>query len=142
MSREPNRPGSFRLGAVIVALALPGPDPVSSGPARPPPTHHHDFADAKKWSARFDDPARDEWQLPDRVIAALELPADARVADLGAGTGYFAVRLARAVPSGRVWGVDLEPDMVRHLNQRAANEGPRTSSVPSPPRTTPSSRRR
>jgi cyclopropane fatty-acyl-phospholipid synthase-like methyltransferase len=61
--------------------------------------------------------------MADRVIAALELPPNARVADLGSGTGYFAVRLARAVPSGRVWGVDLEPDMVRHLNQRAADEG-------------------
>ena len=123
MSREPNRPGSFRLGTVIVALALPVLTLSASAQQGHPPPHHHDFSDAGKWASRFDDPARDEWQLPDRVIAALELPADARVADLGAGTGYFAVRLARAVPSGRVWGVDLEPDMVRHLNQRARTEG-------------------
>jgi cyclopropane fatty-acyl-phospholipid synthase-like methyltransferase len=33
------------------------------------------------------------------------------------------VRLARAVPAGRVWGVDLEPNMVRYLEARAAREG-------------------
>jgi cyclopropane fatty-acyl-phospholipid synthase-like methyltransferase len=45
------------------------------------------------------------------------------VADIGSGTGYFAVRIARAVPRGRVYGADLEPDMVRFLNARAAREG-------------------
>lgn len=46
----------------------------------------------------------------------------AAVADIGSGTGYFAMRLARALPGGRVFGADLEPDMVRYLNERAARE--------------------
>ena len=71
----------------------------------------------------FDNPARDAWQKPDEVIRALVLPPDAVVADIGSGTGYFAVRLARAVPRGRVFGVDIEPDMVRYLNERARREG-------------------
>ncbi|MGH8703578.1 MAG: class I SAM-dependent methyltransferase [Burkholderiales bacterium] len=70
----------------------------------------------------FDNPARDAWQKPDEVIRALVLPPDAVVADIGSGTGYFAVRLARAVPQGRVFGVDIEPDMVRYLNERAERE--------------------
>ena len=41
------------------------------------------------------------------------------VADIGAGTGYFTVRLARALPKGRVYAVDLEPDMVQYVEQRA-----------------------
>lgn len=45
------------------------------------------------------------------------------VADIGSATGYFPVRIARAVPAGRVWGVDIEPDMVRYLNRRAQEEG-------------------
>jgi SAM-dependent methyltransferase len=45
------------------------------------------------------------------------------VADLGSGTGYFAVRLARAVPRGHVYGADVEPDMVRHLAERGRSEG-------------------
>lgn len=38
----------------------------------------------------FDDPARDAWQRPNEVMAALELLPDMVVADVGAGTGYFA----------------------------------------------------
>ena len=40
---------------------------------------------------------RDTWQLPERVVAALELRPGDRVADLGAGSGYFTFRLAGAV---------------------------------------------
>jgi cyclopropane fatty-acyl-phospholipid synthase-like methyltransferase len=89
--------------------------------------HHgampHRFEDAQEWAKRFDDPERDTWQKPDEVITALALPQDAKVADVGSGTGYFAVRLARAVPQGRVYGVDIEPDMARYLGERARREG-------------------
>lgn len=81
--------------------------------------HHHRFDDAARWAQVFDDPARDAWQRPDEVIRALALAPDARVADVGAGTGYFSVRLAAAVPQGRVWAIDIEPEMVRHLRRRA-----------------------
>ena len=84
---------------------------------------HHGFSGAEQWSKVFDDPARDAWQKPDEVVRALELAPEATVADIGSGTGYFAVRLARAVPRGRVYGADIEPDMVRFLNERAAREG-------------------
>ena len=84
---------------------------------------HRSFDDAAEWSKVFDDPARDAWQKPAEVIAALKLAPDAVVADIGSGTGYFAVRLARAVPKGKVYGADVAPDMVRFLNARAAREG-------------------
>jgi methylmalonyl-CoA mutase N-terminal domain/subunit len=45
------------------------------------------------------------------------------VADVGAGTGYFSVRLARAVARGKVFASDIEPDMVRYLRDRARAEG-------------------
>ncbi len=83
---------------------------------------HQRFDDAERWSRVFDDPARDAWQKPAEVIRALKLAPDAVVADIGSGTGYFAVRLARAVPQGRVYGADIGPDMVRFLNERAAKE--------------------
>jgi predicted methyltransferase len=90
--------------------------------AQAPPTHHHGFGDAEKWARVFDDPERDAWQKPHQVIQALALKPDAVVADLGAGTGYFSVRLARMLPRGTVYAVDLEPDMVKHLEARAARE--------------------
>ena len=84
---------------------------------------HRSFEDAAKWSKEFDDPARDAWQKPAEVITALRLGPDATVADIGSGTGYFAVRLARAVPEGRVYGADVAPAMVKFLSERAAKEG-------------------
>jgi len=57
------------------------------------------------------------------VIRALALAPDALVADIGSGTGYFAVRLARAVPQGHVYGADIEPDMVRYVAARGRREG-------------------
>jgi cyclopropane fatty-acyl-phospholipid synthase-like methyltransferase len=84
---------------------------------------HHRFDGAEQWARVFDDPERDAWQKPDEVIRALRLPPGAKVADIGAGTGYFAVRLARAVAGGRVYAADAEPDMVRYLGERAKREG-------------------
>jgi len=81
--------------------------------------HHHSFSDAQAWANVLDDPARDAWQRPDDVLRALHLTPTMTIADVGAGTGYFAVRLARAVPRGQVIATDLEPDMVRFLNERA-----------------------
>jgi SAM-dependent methyltransferase len=85
-------------------------------------SYHRRFEDAEHWAKVFDDPARDAWQQPEAVISALSLSPTARVADLGAGTGYFAVRIARRLPEGRVYAIDIEADMVRHLEGRAAGE--------------------
>jgi cyclopropane fatty-acyl-phospholipid synthase-like methyltransferase len=98
----------------------------SSQPAPAAPKQHdgmpHRFENAEHWAKVFDDPARDEWQKPDLVVGALALDPTMTVADIGAGTGYFTVRLARAVPQGSVIATDIEPDMVRYLKERAAKE--------------------
>jgi cyclopropane fatty-acyl-phospholipid synthase-like methyltransferase len=83
---------------------------------------HQQFDDAARWARVFDDPERDAWQKPDEVIRALDLAPDASVADIGAGTGYFSVRLARAVPRGRVYAADVSPSMVHYLESRATQE--------------------
>jgi SAM-dependent methyltransferase len=90
--------------------------------AQSPATHQHSFSGAEQWAHVFDDPKRDAWQKPHEVIQALGLKSDAVVADIGAGTGYFAVRFADRVPGGRVYGVDTEPDMVKYLTERARRE--------------------
>jgi cyclopropane fatty-acyl-phospholipid synthase-like methyltransferase len=103
--------------AVFLAAILSGP-----AAAQTPHTHQHTFKDAEKWSHVFDDPERDAWQKPHQVIQALALKPDARVADLGAGTGYFSARLANMLPKARIYAVDVEPDMVRFLAERAKRE--------------------
>lgn len=107
------------MRALIALLAL-----VAAGAAaQTPHTHRHSFDDAERWARVFDDPERDAWQKPHQVIEALGLEPGARVADLGAGTGYFAVRLASMLPGGRIYAVDIAPDMVRYLEARAKREG-------------------
>jgi SAM-dependent methyltransferase len=106
------------LFALGVAALVPQP-----APAQAPHTHQHGFGGAEHWARVFDDPARDAWQKPHQVIEALALKPDAAVADIGSGTGYFAVRLAHFVPQGRVYGVDTEPDMVDYLAGRARRDG-------------------
>jgi len=62
-------------------------------------------------------------ERPDIVIEAMALPADAEVADIGAGTGYFTVRLAEQVPEGRVFAVDIQPEMLDLLRARLSRDG-------------------
>jgi predicted methyltransferase len=106
----------MRLLLVLSLLAA------GSTAAEAPHTHRHSFGDAEKWAHVFDDPERDAWQKPHEVIRALALKPDAAVADLGAGTGYFAARLANMLPKGTVYAVDIEPGMVKYLGERAQRE--------------------
>ena len=107
----------LRLGFCVVSMLS-----FSNALAQTPHTHQHGFSDADSWAKVFDDPERDRWQKPHEVIKALKLAPGAKVADIGAGTGYFAARLAHMTPQGRVYAVDLEPDMVKHLEERARRE--------------------
>ena len=67
--------------------------------------------------------SRDAWQRPDDVIAALGLSNGSRVADVGAGDGFFTTRLARAVGSeGRVLAVDIDQKMLDLLKQLVEKE--------------------
>ena len=116
MNRKSLAAGLVFLAGCAGLLALPA-------AAQSPHTHQHGFGDAQKWSKVFDDPERDAWQKPHEVIQALALKPDAVIADIGAGTGYFTVRLAHMVPRGRVYAVDTEPDMVKHLAERAKKNG-------------------
>lgn len=64
--------------------------------------------------------SRDRWQQPDKVVAALGLKPGERVADLGAGSGYFTFRLAQAVGSGgTVYAVDVDDDMIALVQKQA-----------------------
>jgi len=104
---------SFLISFMVAAQAA----------AQSPHTRDHSFGDADKWAKVFDDPKRDAWQKPHQVIQALALKPDAVIADIGSGTGYFAMRFAHMVPKGRVYGLDTEPDMVKYLAERAKREG-------------------
>ncbi len=109
----------FAFGASLLARQQPQQTP----PGHMPDHFEHRFDDPERSAREFDDPARDAWQMPDRVIATLDLKPGQSVADIGAGTGYFSVRLARQPAALTVYAVDIEPSMVEYLKTRAAKEG-------------------
>jgi len=73
----------------------------------------------------LDRPERDLEELPTRLLRSLDLTASAVVADIGSGTGFFAFRLAELVPSGRVYAVEVQPELVDTLQVRADRMGVR-----------------
>jgi predicted methyltransferase len=69
-------------------------------------------------------PDREAWQKPDQVMDALHVAEGSTVADLGAGGGWFTVRLARRVgPNGRVYAQDVQRLMIEAINRRVEREG-------------------
>jgi cyclopropane fatty-acyl-phospholipid synthase-like methyltransferase len=112
------------LSAFVITVALGSAIPaVFAQQTKPQKPEHmeHKFDDPARYAKSFDDPARDAWQMPSRVIDSLALKSGMKVADIGAGTGYFSMRLAKT-PGVSVFAVDIEPKMVEYLNKRAGAE--------------------
>jgi ubiquinone/menaquinone biosynthesis C-methylase UbiE len=85
---------------------------------------HQRHGNPTAYIASLEDPARDAYQKADEVLKALDLRPGEVVADIGSGSGYFTVRFARGVgETGRVYAVDVSPDMIRHLNRRLRDGG-------------------
>ena len=67
---------------------------------------------------------RDREERTDLLLAVLSLQPGTVVADIGAGTGYLSRRMAPAVmPGGKVWAVDLQPEMISLLQAGAKRSG-------------------
>jgi ubiquinone/menaquinone biosynthesis C-methylase UbiE len=99
------RPGTMSPEYLLVLTPVP---PTVEAPAEP--VHDH---------------AADEvWRKPDEVVAALRLKPGMTVVDLGAGSGVFTRRFARAVvPGGRAIGLDVNPGAIDTLRKDAASAG-------------------
>jgi arsenite methyltransferase len=66
---------------------------------------------------------RDQWQQPEKVIGALQIRPGEKIADLGAGGGYFTFKLAAAAgPTGKVYAVDVDHEMVELINNQAQKD--------------------
>ena len=104
------------LGFVLIAASVRG----QTG-AKPPerPTSDPYTGDL----AIFEDPERDEKLQVERVMDLLGIKSGARVADIGAGSGWFTVRSARRVgPDGVVYAVEINRAYLRHIKRRAKKQ--------------------
>jgi ubiquinone/menaquinone biosynthesis C-methylase UbiE len=72
----------------------------------------------------LDAPDRDLWQRPDQIMDAMGVADASVVADIGAGSGWFTIRLARRVgPRGIVYAEDVQKEMINAISRRVGREG-------------------
>ncbi len=83
------------------------------------PTQMKPFEQIEAYIQFLERPDRAAWQKPDEVVQALQVKANDRVLDLGAGSGYFSFPIARAQAEARVFAADVEPEMIRHIHHQA-----------------------
>src|ERR1017187_7401718 len=72
--------------------------------------HQHHPPSSDEYAKVLEDPSRDEWQKPHDVVMALDLKPTDVIADIGAGTGYFARRFAHH--AGKVYAVDIDEKLL------------------------------
>ena len=75
---------------------------------------HHPPRSATAYVHHLENPKRDAWQQPERVVETLELEPGEVVADIGAGTGYFSRRFALRV--AKVYAVDIEAELLKKID--------------------------
>ena len=98
----------------------------ASAPAAPAPAAKREPANVMSWekASWLERDGRAETEKPEIVIAAMDLREGMTVAEIGAGTGFFTRRLAKAVgPTGKVLAEEIQPQMLDLLKQNAAREG-------------------
>lgn len=112
------------LGACLtlaVILAATSSCKRGGSPSDKPEAHHYDDKEAAL--AHFEEPERDAWAMPGKVIELLEITPAMDVADIGAGSGYFTRRLATAAPEGTTWAVDVDADFKGHIEAHRTQWG-------------------
>ncbi len=107
------------LGAVVATLVLS----VTPATAVAPQQGTHGRLFPPQDLGLLEGPDRDAWQRPDQIMDALGIADGAVVADLGAGGGWFTIRLARRVgPNGVVYAEDIQRPMIEAIERRVQRE--------------------
>jgi len=114
----------FRLCLLIALLVSASVAPAQKDSAESDSaTSHAVFSDVETWARSLDDVDRHRWQLPDAIVDSLRIRSGQKVADIGAGTGYFNALFADAVgPTGRVYAIDIQLELIEYMQIRAVEE--------------------
>ena len=108
------------LGSVLVMVGVAVVGPIAPTAAQDPP---HARLFSPEDIGLLEGPDRSLWQKPDEIMDALNIADGATVADVGAGFGWFTVRLARRVgPNGRVYAEDIQRPMLEAIGYRVRRE--------------------
>lgn len=106
----------------VCALAVPQAGRASQGQRTRPQPHGKLFPPQDL--GLLEAPDRDIWQRPDQIMDALAIAEAAVVADVGAGSGWFTIRLARRVgPNGIVYAEDVQQEALTAISRRVMAEG-------------------
>lgn len=114
---------SWAVPILFVLACSPSPGAQPKASQEPPPRKP---AEVMSWEGAdwLEREHREELEKPEVVLRAMGLKDGDLVADLGAGTGFFTRRMARAVaPAGKVYATDIQPQMLERLKASAAQEG-------------------
>jgi ubiquinone/menaquinone biosynthesis C-methylase UbiE len=107
-----------RLIGPALVIVLTAAASLAAQTATSPDKAHRLHGDPKAYVAALEDPKRDAYQKPHEVIEALAIKEGEVIADIGAGSGYFSFRLAHHAGKGRIYAVDISPDMILAVNRR------------------------
>lgn len=117
----------FWLSALALACVAPPVDGLDPRTQIPPDINERFLApdlDTERWTSIFEGEAREIFTSRQAIVAALKLQPGMRVADVGAGTGFFSVLFAAAVgEQGRVYALDISPRFVESLRARVSEAG-------------------
>jgi predicted methyltransferase len=125
MSHRPAFLSLFIALALASGIACAAPPPTASATPTAPVTRREPAnVMGYEGAAWLEREGRDQQEKPEVVLDAMQLKEGMTVAEIGAGTGYFSRRLAKAVgATGKVYAEDIQPQMLDLLKQRAGKEG-------------------
>ena len=113
-----------KAAAIVLLLALAGPSLVSGQSPQSPDPGRRGRIFSPLDLGLLEPPDREAWQKPEQVMDALNVAEGTAVADIGAGGGWFTIRLARRVgPNGVVYAEDIQRLMIEAIERRVQREG-------------------
>lgn len=115
--------GMTRLVSLLLLIFLPV-TAFAEQNVNPGINDHYQNPDVSQWRGVFERDGREVWDRRNDIIRVLDLQPGMAIADIGAGTGFFTMLMAREVgPMGKAYAVDIAPEFVNAIELRAKAQG-------------------